>query len=79
MISMERALNFGQNHLFKKEIVRNFIFVIASYVPKFCHKSDSQKPIETTQTSYFNLVKLESRRFSLNQLFMCIFIKISKN
>ena len=69
MISMERALNFGQNHLFKREIVRNFIFVIASYVPKLCYKSDSQKPIETTQTSYFNLVKLESRRFSRNQLY----------
>ena len=51
MISMERALNFGPNHLFKKEIFRNFIFVIASYVPKFCHKNDSQNPIEAMQTS----------------------------
>ena len=68
MISMERALNFGPNHLFKKEIFRNFIFVIASYVPKFCHKNDSQNPIEAMQTSYFNRVKLESRRFSRNQL-----------
>ena len=54
MISMERALNFGQNHLFNKEIVRNFIFVIASYVPKFCLKSDSQRPIETGRTCGFN-------------------------
>ena len=30
MISMERALNFGQNYFFNEGKVRNFIFVIAS-------------------------------------------------